>query len=257
MHHAVKVNAALHVSQGTHHIAMRSLRPAATAAAAAAAPRSPPEFVANYRDVAGEKTFAGDARARVVGIVRSYHQWNSGYRHGSPVNQIRYLDHLAALHRHMRDHGTRYGFLMTEIEIVCVRAGGPPPATVHADADDDDLGVAGEDDVPLFGYVEVAAPIPISAAGRADHGGLRMTAGLALWYLHLLAKEQPFPGQFHWRVHVGGPAALTRRRHLPRDEWMPKANLQDKRVSHRVRGWMWPDEPLHKRECGKGGRRRK
>ncbi|USW55126.1 hypothetical protein Slin15195_G084450 [Septoria linicola] len=234
LHHAVKVNAALKVAQGDKHIAMRSLRSGPGA-------RQQPEFVANYRSD-GEKTIYGDGRGRVVGIVKSYDQWNSGYRNGSPIDKIRYLEHLAHLHRFMREHGTRYGFIMTEIELVCVRAGGPPSSA--------------DDNIPLFGYLEVAPPVQISASGLNEDGSLKMTADLALWYLHMLAKEQPFPGQFHWKVDVGGPSALTRKHHLPRDDWMPKVNLQDKRVSKRARGWTWPNEPLHKRECGRVGRKR-
>ncbi|EGP90703.1 uncharacterized protein MYCGRDRAFT_67942 [Zymoseptoria tritici IPO323] len=227
-HHAVKVNAALKLAQGDKHIAMRTLRSQPGA-------RQQPEFVANYQSD-GEKTIYGDGRGRVVGIVKSYDQWNSGYRHGSPIDKVKYLEHLAHLHRFMREHGTRYGFLMTEIELVCVRMGGPPT----------------EDNVPLFGFLEVSTPIQISAHGTGEGEQPKMTAGLALWYLHMLAKEQPFPGQFHWRADVGGPTAGTRKFHLERDEWMPKVNLSDKRGSKRVRGWTWPNEPVHKRECGRG-----
>lgn len=229
-HHAVKVNAALKIAQGDKHIAMRTLRSAPGA-------RQQPEFVANYQSD-GEKTIYGDGRGRVVGIIKSYDQWNSGYRGGSPIDKVRYLEHLAHLHRFMREHGTRYGFIMTEIELVCVRLGGPPT----------------EDNVPLFGYLEVAAPVQISSSGTGSHGDLKMTVGLALWYLHMLAKEQPFPGQYHWRVDVGGPTALTRRHHNERDDWMPKVTQSDKRVSKRARGWTWPDEPLSKRECGRAKR---
>lgn len=229
-HHAVKVNAALKVAQGHKHLAIRTLRSAPGA-------RQQPEFVANYQSD-GEKTIYGDGRGRVVGIIKSYDQWNSGYRSGSPIDKVRYLEHLAHLHRFMREHGTRYGFIMTEIELVCVRLGGPPT----------------EDNVPLFGYLEVAAPIQVSASGLGANGELKMTVGLALWYLHMLAKEQPFPGQYHWRVDVGGPTALTRRHHIERDDWMPKVTQSDKRVSKRARGWTMPDEPLHKRECGRAKR---
>ncbi|EME41627.1 hypothetical protein DOTSEDRAFT_55400 [Dothistroma septosporum NZE10] len=230
-HHAIKVNAALKIAQGDKHIAMRTWRPMPGS-------RQQPEFVANYQSD-GEKTIYGEGRGRVVGIVKSYDQWNSGYRNGSPIDKIKYLEHLAHLHRFMREHGTRYGFIMTEIELVCVRMGGPSTA----------------DNIPLFGFLEVAPSIQISAHGTAEDGALRMTVGLALWYVHMLAKEQPFPNQYHWRLDVGGPAAMTRKHHLPRDDWLPKVNQQDKRVSKRIRGWIWPDEPLHKRECGKGKRK--
>lgn len=230
LHHAVKVNAALRVAQGEKHIAMRTLCSAPGA-------RQQPEFVANYQSDA-EKTIFGDGRGRVVGIVKSYDQWNSSYRYGSPIDKIRYLEHLAHLHRYMREHSTRYGFIITEIELVCVRL----PGT--------------SDGVPYFGALELSAPIQISASGVNENGSLRMTAGLALWFLHMLAKEVPFPGQLGWKVEIGGSAALTRQRFLERDGWIPKVNQSDKRVSKRVRGWVWPEEPLHKRECGRVGRRR-
>lgn len=233
MHHAIKVNAALKVAQGDKHMAMRALRTAPGA-------RQQPEFVASYQSD-GEKTIYGDGRGRVVGIVKTYDQWNSGYRKGDQNRQVDYLEPLAQLHRFMREHGTRYGFIMTEIELVCVRAGGPPT----------------EDGVPLFGYLEVAAPIQISTSGRNPDGSPRMTADLALWYLHMLAKEHPFPGQPYWRMDVGGPTALTRRHHLPRDRWMPEVKNMDKRRAKRARGWVEPHEALHKRECVKTGRKKR
>ncbi|KAK5129453.1 hypothetical protein LTR08_003246 [Meristemomyces frigidus] len=231
-HHAVKVNAALKLTQGSDkHIAMRSLK-------AMPGSRQQPDFVSNYMSDA-EKTIYGDGRGRVVGVVKCYDQWNSGMRSGSMGEKTKYLQSLAHLHRFMREHGTRYGFIMTEIELVCVRAGGPPSESSN---------------VPLFGYLEVAAPVQIATSGTGEGGDLRMTAGLALWWLHMLAKEQPFQGQLHWRMDVGGPAALTRKYHLSRDEWMPKCTLSEKREAKRVRGWVFPDEPLSKRECGRGRR---
>lgn len=231
--HAVKVNAALKLAQGDKHMAMRTLRTVPGC-------REQPEFVSNYQsDV--EKTIYGDGRGRVVGIVKCYDQWNSGMRNGTPGNRVDYLKGLAYLHHFMREHGCRYGFIMTEIELVCVRAGGAPSADTT---------------IPLFGCLEVAHPVQIATCGKGENGSLQMTAGLALWYLHMLAKEVPLPGQFHWKLDVGGPAALTRQRHLERDPWMPKPNLSEKRAAKRVRGWVWPDEPLSKREVGRGRRNR-
>ena len=234
--HAVKVNAALKLAQdcqGDKHMAMRTLQPTVGA-------RQQPEFVSNYQsDI--EKTIYGEGRGRVVGVVKCYDQWNSGMRNGPPPDQVKYLESLSLLHRFMREHGCRYGFIITEIELLCVRAGGP--ASIDSN-------------VPLFGYLEVADPIEIASHGMKDNGNLQMTAGLALWYLHMLAKEQPFPGVFNRKMDVGGPSALTRQRHLPRDTWMPKIQLQDNRAAKRARGWVLPNEPLHKRECGRGRRGR-
>lgn len=230
-HHAAKVNAALKVAQGERHMHM---------SVAAHDPRLP-HFRANYQSDR-EQTIFGDGRGRVVGLVKSWTQWNSGQRSGTPAQQVRYLDALAALHASMREHGCRYAFLITEIELVCVRAGGPPaPHTAH----------------PLFGYLEVSPPIRTATSGRAADGAIQMTAGLALWFLHMLAKEQPLPGQAHWRMDVGAPAELSRQRHeKARDAWMPKIHTREEREAKQVRGWTFPHEPLHKKETGRGRRRK-
>lgn len=229
--HAVKVNAALRLAQGDKHMAMRTLK---------STPGSKPEFVSSYQSES-EKTIFGDGRGRVIGIVKCYDQWNSGMRSGSPGDKVKYLQSLSYLQRFMRDHECRYGFIMTEIELVCVRAGGPPD---------------GKSNVPLFGYIEVAEPVTVAVSGFTSAGNLQMTTGLALWYLHMLAKEQPFPGQYHWKVDVGPPAQLSRQKHLPRDTWMPKPNLSETREAKRIRGWVWPNEALSKKECGRARRNR-
>lgn len=231
-HHAVKVNAALKVSQGEKHIAIRALK------TSSCAPRQQPDFVASYQSDA-EKTIYGDGRGRVIGVVRCFDQWNSGMRNESALSKIAYLRTLAHLHRCMREHGCRYGFIMTEIELVCIRAGGP----INEDSN-----------MPLFGYLELSAPIQISTSGLAAGEELQMTADLALWYLHMLAKEEPLPGQYTWRMDVGGPAARSRSHHLPQDSWIPTVHQVDKREAKRARGWVFPNEPLNKRELVKGRR---
>ncbi|OQO01484.1 hypothetical protein B0A48_13039 [Cryoendolithus antarcticus] len=231
-HHALKVNAALKVSQGEKHIAMRALK------SPPHAPRQQPDFVSNYQSDA-QKTIYGDGRGRVVGIIRCFDQWNTGMRNESPLARISYLRALSQLHHYMRDHGCRYGFIMTEIELVCVRAGGPPDPN---------------NPVPLFGFLELSAPVQIATHGLSINGELQMTVDLALWYLHMLAKETPLPGQYSWRMDVGGPAALSRKHHLAADSWVPKVHQSERREAKRARGWTFPDEPLSKRECGKTGR---
>ena len=170
-HHAVKVTAALKLTLGSErYIAMRALKPTGGV-------RQQPDFVSNYQSDA-EQTIYGDGRGRVVGIVKCYDQWNSGMRNGSPTDQVKYLQSLAHLHRFMREHDTRYGFIITEIELVCVRAGGSSPSPTSSSG-------AAAPPPPLFGYVEVTTPIQIATSGlpaaAADHDGphLHMTAGLA------------------------------------------------------------------------------
>jgi hypothetical protein len=244
-YHLAKVNAALRVAQGESHMVMRACK-------AAPGGRPQPDFVSNYQSDY-EKTIFGDGRGRVVGLVRAYDQWNSSMRSDSAATQVKYLGGLAALHHHMREHGCRYGFIVTEIELLCVRAGGP------SQANSNDFHTAKNNGLPVFGFLETAAPIRLSTSGIDPETGLpRMTADFALWYLHMLAKENPLPGiACTWRMDVGGPTALTRQNCLERDSWMPKASEMEKREARRLRGWVWPEEPLSRKEVGrvKRGRR--
>lgn len=242
-YYATKVNAALKIAQGSTHMMMRPIK-------AVTGVRQQPEFVSSYPSDY-EKTIYGDSRGRVVGLVKCYDQWNTGMRGESPPKQVLYLQGLAHLHRVMREHGCRYGFIMTEIELLCVRCGGPSSALSS-----DPTIVNAQTGVPIFGYLEVSAPISLSTHGLDPHtGNVQMTAGIALWYLHMLAKENPFEGMGTWRMEVGGPAALTRQNCLEKDAWIPKPQMGEKREAKRVRGWVLPEEPLSKRECGRGKRK--
>lgn len=240
--YATKINAALEVAQGGKHMRMRACKPVLGS-------RQQPEFVSNYPSDY-DKTIFGDTRGRVVGLVKSYDQWNTGMRSQDPTKKILYLKGLAQLHHSMRENNCRYGFILTEIELLCVRCGGPSsistpdPTTVNA-----------QTGIPIFGYLEVSAPIRLSTHGlHPETGEIQMTAGLALWYLHMLARESGWEGMGTWRMEVGGPAALTRQNCLDKDEWIPKPHVSEKREAKRVRGWVFPEEPLSKRECGRGKR---
>jgi hypothetical protein len=163
----------------------------------------------------------------------------------------------------MREHSCRYGFIITEIELVCVRAG--------CDAGDD---------VPYFGYLEIAASIPLKTARRdatpmspslsssaasigsgdspgslleeVDDANSPMTASLALYFLLMLSKSVPLPQQPSAHLNVGGPGALTRQRILSeaKDKWIPEPQIGEKRDAKRVRGWVWPQDAWHRREGG-------
>ncbi|CAI6339992.1 unnamed protein product [Periconia digitata] len=244
-HYTTKINAALKVAQGTTHMVMRGVK-------SIPGQNPQPDFISSYPSDY-EKTIFGDHRGRVVGLVKCYDQWNTGMRGESPPKQVLYLQGLAHLQRAMREHGCRYGFILTEIELLCVRCGGPSddstvdPTTVNAQAG-----------VPIFGYLEVSPPISLSTHSNnngGEEGEIKMTAALALWYLHMLAKENPFEGMGTWRMDVGGPAALTRQNIVEKDAWIPKPQMGEKREAKRVRGWVFPEEPLSKRECGRGKRR--
>ncbi|MCJ1371036.1 hypothetical protein MMC20_002251 [Loxospora ochrophaea] len=208
--YATKVTAALKTSLGhISHISMRGEKA-----------RDGPHFVSNYQDDF-EKTFTGNGRGRVVGLVRSFDRWNTGMRHEAPHRRVVYLEGLSHLHRYMREHSCRYGFIMTEIELVCVRAGA--------------------NDIPYFGFLELANTVEM----KTQRG---LTACLALWYLHMLAKEEPLPGQPGWRLEVGAPTAMTRMHVMPeKDDWIRDPQVGEKRDAKRVRGWVMPGDPFNRR----------
>ncbi|KAL2126508.1 hypothetical protein VTI74DRAFT_788 [Chaetomium olivicolor] len=201
-------------------------------------------FVAN---VAGEAPsaaaiFGGKPTARVVGLVKSFDRFNTGMRVEGNIKRVEYLRGLAHLHHAMREHGCRYGFILTEIELVFVRNG-----TEHT---------------PHFGYLEVGSVQlaasspndgPVDAAAPADPGQAQMTACLALWGLCMLAGDEPMPGHAHWRAEIGAPVDGSRKKALPRDEWMPQPQLAEKREAKRARGWILPECPVVRKEIGKKG----
>lgn len=226
--YAAKLNAALAIAQGSRHLLMRSPSPSSTQDAS---------FVSNYTDDTSALIF-GRGLGRVVGLVKSFDRWNSAIRVEGNHKRVEYLRGLAHLHRCMREHGCRYGFLMTEIELVVVRNG--------------------SETTPHFGYLEVAS-VPLAAAASRggdeaqDGGEVKMTALLALFYLHMLARDVPLEGQVGWKAEIGAPAEGTRRKCLPRDEWMPAPQLAEKREAKRARGWVWPEEAVGRKEMGKRG----
>ncbi|KAI0025588.1 hypothetical protein F4780DRAFT_721846 [Xylariomycetidae sp. FL0641] len=176
--------------------------------------------------------FGGKPNARVVGLIKSFDRFNTGMRVEGNVKRVEYLRGLAHLHHAMREHGTRYGFILTEIELVIVRNG--------------------SDSVPHFGYLEVTS-VQLNAAN--DGESQQLTACLALWGLCNLAAndESPAPGHATWKAEIGAPAENTRRKALPRDDWMPAPQLAEKREAKRARGWVLPEDPVGRKELGKRG----
>jgi hypothetical protein len=137
----------------------------------------------------------------------------------------------------MREHSCRYGFILTEIELVCVRAGCDEGS-----------------DIPYFGYLELAAPIATntSSTNSTSDSDIPMTVNLALWFLLMLAKHQPLDNQPSCHLDVGGAGALSRQRVLSegKDPWIPEPQVGEKRDAKRVRGWVMPSDPWHRREGG-------
>jgi len=178
--------------------------------------------------------FGGNPTARVVGLVKSFDRFNTGMRVEGNIKRVEYLRGLAHLHHVMREHGTRYGFILTEIELVLVRNGG--------------------EGTPHFGHLEVTS-VQLAATGDddAENENSTLTACLALWGLCMLAGDEPVPGHARWKAEIGAPAEGTRRKVLPRDDWMPKPQLAEKREAKRARGWVMPEDPIGRKELGKRG----
>ncbi|KID62778.1 sialidase, partial [Metarhizium hybridum] len=197
-------------------------------------------FVAN---AAGESSsaaaiFGGKPLARVVGLVRSFDRFNTGMRVEGNVKRVEYLRGLSALHHAMREHSCRYGFILTEIELVLVRCG--------------------TESTPFFGDLEVTSVQLSVTAPDANDGddaevSTPLTACLALWGMCQLASDDTPAGHAHWRADIGAPAEGTRRKAKPRDSWMPQPQLAEKREAKRSRGWIWPEDAIGRKELGKRG----
>ena len=206
--------------------------------------RDGPHFLANYQNDY-EKTLAGNGRGRVVGIVKTFDRWNTSMRHEMGQKRVEYLNGLSHIHRYMREHSCRYGFIITEIELVCVRLGSakastsPNPDHSHNHGDEN-----GDDNIPFFGFLELAPTIALK-----NQEGL--TACLALWYLHMLAKDEPLPGQLGWKVEIGTPSDVTRSKVLQKkDSWIPEPGMAEKRQAKTIRGWVLPSDPWNRKKEG-------
>ncbi|KAI1624867.1 hypothetical protein EDD37DRAFT_657336 [Exophiala viscosa] len=260
-----KVNAATRLSLGNNSICLYPA-PTPTGSGVSSNVANIPHFLANYPSD-NDRTLSGLPRGRVVGLVRSFDRWNTGMRREGPARKVEYLRTLAHLQKCMRDHSCRYGFIITEIELVCVRAG----------CDDRDQ--------PYFGFLEVAEAVETKTFSGRDsdmsragvNGEIIMTVTMTLYYLLMLAKATPLPGQPSSYMDVGGSGALSRSRVWDggsggsticidedgdveelgkdgKDKWIPEPQMGEKREARTVRGWVWPSDPWHKREGERGER---
>ncbi|CAK7270645.1 hypothetical protein SEPCBS57363_004207 [Sporothrix epigloea] len=203
--------------------------------------------------------FGGGPMARVIGLVKSFDRFNTGMRSEGNVRRVEYLRGLAHLHYLMREHSCRYGFLLTEIELVLVRNGTEP--------------------IPFFGQLEVtsvslaitsAEPLAKVTANRVSDSqfaddaldNMPLTACLALWGLCMLASDEMAAAAATssdndllcpHTTHIGAPAEGTRQKAAPRDDWMPQPQLVEKRAAKRARGWILPEDAVCRKEMGRRG----
>lgn len=232
-HHLQKLNTALAFTLGAdHHLSARRMERVSPSRQ-----HKHPDFLSNYSSDA-TTIEDGSRRSRVVGITRCFNEWHSDMQ-TQEAKRVEYLAGLAALQMHMRNHRCRYGFIMTEIELLCVRAGGECNA----------------DGIPYFGFLEVAK-VETRVQGRDSHGQMQMTTGLALWYLHMLARDQTLPGQMGWQLPIGGKAVCSRQSYLPTDSWITNKPLtREKRTAKQKRKWVDPGDPATAAELGRTRRR--
>ncbi|KAG5984633.1 hypothetical protein E4U55_003966 [Claviceps digitariae] len=194
--------------------------------------------------------FGGKPVARVVGLVRSFDRFNTGMRAEGNIKRVEYLRGLAALHHAMREHSCRYGFIITEIELILVRCGTEPtPHFGHLEVTSVQLSDTAADSHDAAFFPATNNTTPCHPATSASP----LTACLALWGLcHLAADDHP-RGHPHWKTNIGAPAEGTRQKAKPRDSWMPQPQLAEKREAKRSRGWIWPEDAIGRKELGKRG----
>ncbi|KAL2794636.1 hypothetical protein BJX66DRAFT_325261 [Aspergillus keveii] len=99
---------------------------------------------------------------RVPGDLKPHWKWDTNMA-DSVSDRSEYLQALSQVNFYMHQHNTRYGFLLTNHEMVAIRR---------------------RDD---RGSLELSRPIPWEAAGTPNNQ--RMTVLLALWYLGMLASQ--------------------------------------------------------------------
>jgi hypothetical protein len=233
-YYAVKLNAALKASSTQPNLQIRSNEAGI------------PLISADFLSSVSTSPSGGN---HVVGIVLCYAQWDSSMRHGNPILQVQYLHGLARLQHALRENHCRYGFIITEIELVCVRYGGDEVIAQQVQHPYKFSHFTSSGFVPIFGYFEVSPTIPLRDNYRTPDRSLKMTAGLALWYLHMQARDHPLPGHLHWKLEIGTPEAMTRQKCLEKDDWvLLKTNKREERRAELFRGWLWPHEPLKRKK---------
>ncbi|KAK2767610.1 hypothetical protein FQN54_003768 [Arachnomyces sp. PD_36] len=101
---------------------------------------------------------------RVPGVVKASFKWNLSQRDSPvPSTQDEFKRVLSQVNFYMKQNRTRYGFILTDAELVAIR---------RLDRD---------------GNLEVSESIPWTAAGTASQP--RLTVLLGLWYLGMLASD--------------------------------------------------------------------
>ncbi|PYH46588.1 uncharacterized protein BP01DRAFT_355583 [Aspergillus saccharolyticus JOP 1030-1] len=108
---------------------------------------------------------------RVPGEAKPSFKWSLGLRnHPAPSSREEFKQALSQVNYYMRQHHARYGYIITDRELVAIRR-----------LDED-------------GNLELSTSIPWTAKGTASEP--RLTVLLGMWYLGMLAADNQF-----WYLH--------------------------------------------------------
>ncbi|OJD09777.1 hypothetical protein AJ78_08933 [Emergomyces pasteurianus Ep9510] len=114
----------------------------------------------------------GSGPNRAPGDVKPSWKWSTAYRTGTPSQQREFRQVLSQVNWYMKQHISRYGVVITDLEMVAIRR-----------LDDN-------------GNLELSAPISWETHGTAQQP--RLTIMLALWYLGMLAAQDQ--GHDRWSM---------------------------------------------------------
>ncbi|POS84801.1 hypothetical protein EPUL_006024 [Erysiphe pulchra] len=177
---------------------------------------------------------------RVVGLREDLYGWDLIWGKNAPIlkQKQHYLRALAQLHYYLREYGCRYGYILTDVNLVVVR-----------------LGV---EQNPSFGFLEtkIFTLNPSRWPSLAANGEIseflsrRMMIGqvqegpalLALWCLHMLASNLTILGHPSWKIDKKSYFDRSRHRFLARDADLPVIFKINIRRAKRRRRWNTPWE---------------
>ncbi|OJD22676.1 hypothetical protein ACJ73_05974 [Blastomyces percursus] len=114
----------------------------------------------------------GSGPNRAPGDVKPSWKWSTAMATGTDHDQTEFRQVLSQVNHYMKQHGSRYGFVLTDNELVAIRR--------------------------LDGVGRLQLSTPISWESRGTAAQPRLTVMLALWYLGMLAAQDV--GQDQWRL---------------------------------------------------------
>lgn len=113
----------------------------------------------------------GQGPNRAPGDIKPSWKWNTAIAtHPNPAKRYVYGQALSQVNSYMKQHRSRYGYLLTDQELVVFRR------------------------MDSNGHLELARPIPVTLNGTAERP--QLTVLLALWYLGMLAAQDEGPDRW-------------------------------------------------------------